>query len=84
MRNFVRFHAIESEIELSQEFGENGIAAHPTKLYITQIAPLLFLMLHILFINFCVISSIFRNKNQRIPKISEKVRLQRHLLRNFH
>ena len=33
MLNFVRFHAIEFEIELSQEFGENGIAASPTELY---------------------------------------------------
>ena len=36
MQNFVRFHTIESEIELSQEFGEKGIAAHPTELYVPK------------------------------------------------
>ena len=31
-KNFERFHAIESEIELSQEFWENGIAEPPIEL----------------------------------------------------
>ena len=37
MQNFVRFRAIESEIELSQEFGENGIAAPLSKLCVPKL-----------------------------------------------
>ena len=31
MQNFVQFHEIETEIELSQEFWENGVAAPPMR-----------------------------------------------------
>ena len=37
MQNFVQFHAIESEIELSQEFGKNEIAEPLTELYILKL-----------------------------------------------
>ena len=35
-QNVVRFHAIKSEIKLSQEFRKNGIAAPPIELYILK------------------------------------------------
>ena len=60
---------------------KKGIAA-PLKTTCTQIASLLFLIVYILFINFCA-TSLTRNQDQRIPKILEKVKLQRNLLRNF-
>ena len=49
----------------------------------TKIAPLLFLMIYILHINFCPISS-SRNRDQRIPKIPEKVKVRRHLLSDLY
>ena len=33
VQNFVRFHALKSEIEYHKNFGKNGIAAPPTELY---------------------------------------------------
>ena len=58
MQNFALFHAIESKIELSQEFWEklNKRALHRD--ICTQIASLLFLMTYILYINFCAVLSI--------------------------
>ena len=49
----------------------------------TQIASLLFLMVYNLCIKFCAFS-FRRNRDQRIPKILQKVLLQRNLSRNFH
>ena len=72
MQNFVRFHAIESERALSQKFWEKRITKAPCKDICTQIASLLFLMLYILNINLCAMSST-RNRDQRILKIPEKV-----------
>ena len=37
MQNFVRFNAIESEIELSQEFGKNGMGVPTTELYVLEL-----------------------------------------------
>ena len=37
MQNFIQFHAVESEIELSQEFWENRIAAPPTELHVSKL-----------------------------------------------
>ena len=82
-QNFVRFHAVKSKIELPQEFWEKKNSRAPYWARYTQIASLLFLMIYILCINFCSFSLI-RNRDQCIPKISEKVELQRHLLSNFH
>ena len=36
MQNFVRFHAIESEIELSQEFWEKRNSSAPTAQYVPE------------------------------------------------
>ena len=90
MLNFVRFHAIESEIELAQEFFfKKGLAApygnlgtYSSVAICTQIASLLFLLIYILHIKFCPISSA-RNRDQRILKILERVRLQHHLVSYF-
>ena len=83
MQNFVQFHAIESNIELSQKFWEKLNTSAPYWAIYIQIASLLFLLIYILCINFCSISS-SRNQDQRIPKISENVKLPRHLLSDFH
>ena len=83
MQNFVRFHAIEFKIELSQKLWEKRNNSAPYWAICTHIVSLLFLIIHILCINFCEISS-SRNRDERIPKISEKVKLQHHLLSNFH
>ena len=53
----------QSNIELSEEFWENGIAAIPSQ-------SLLLLMIYNLYIHFSAISSA-RNWDQRIPIISE-------------
>ena len=82
MQNFVWFHAIESEKKLSQKFWEKRNSSALYWAICTHIASLLFLMIHILHINFCTISSA-RNQDQGIPKISEKVKLQRQLLSDF-
>ena len=76
MQNF----AIKTDIKLSQEFGEKWISSAPT---CTQFASLLFLMIYILRINFCVVSST-RNQDLLVPKLPEKVLLQRYSLRDFH
>ena len=70
--NFVRFHAIESETEQSRKFWKKRNSSDPYKDICTQIASLLFLMMQILHIHFCAISST-RNRDQVIPKILEKV-----------
>ena len=83
MQNFVRFHTTEYEIELLQKFWKKRNSSTPYKATRTQIASLLFLMIYILYVNFCAIS--FRGKEDwHIPKISEKVSLQRYQLRDFH
>ena len=68
---------------ISQKFCEKRRRNAPYWAICIQIAPLLFLILLILYINFCAISS-SRNQNQLIPKIMENVWLQRHLSRNFY
>ena len=83
MQNFIRFHAIESEIELPQEFWKTRNSSASCKAICTKIAPLLFLVTYILDVNIFAIS-FTRNGNQRILKISEKEKLQRHLLSDFH
>ena len=83
MQDFVWFHATESEIELPEEFwGKCNSSATYRAIY-TQIASLLFLMISILYIKFCAISST-GNRDQLIPKIPEKVKLQHDLSINFH
>ena len=82
--NFVRFHEIESEIELPQQFcKKKRNSSAPYLAICTQIASLIFLMTYILYINFCPIP-FTRNRDQRIQKISEKVKIQRHLLSDPH
>ena len=50
MQNLVRFHAIESEIELSQNLeGGEGIAMRLTELYVPKLLLLLYLKIYILF-----------------------------------
>ena len=71
MQNFIRFQAIESEKELSQEFWKKRNISAPFKDICTQIASFLFLSIYILYINFCAIS-FARNRDQLIPKNSEK------------
>ena len=83
MLNIVRFHAVESKIKLPLEFWEKQNSRAPYWDTYTQTASLLFLMMHILYINICVISFI-RNRDQLIPKISEKLLPQRYLLSDFH
>ena len=82
MQNFVRFHAIESEIKLSQKFWKKEIAA-PLLSYIFQNASILYLMLHIVYIIFGEIL-FTRSRNKLITKISEKVSLQRNLYSDFY
>ena len=83
MQNFVRFHAIESKIELSQEFwGKKRSSSDPFRDMCTRAVSLLFLMIHVLYINFCAISS--TKLRSGYFKILEKMKLQRYLLRNFH
>ena len=72
--NFVRFHVVESKVELPQEFWEKQNSRAPYWAMHAQIASLLFLMICILYTNFWAISY-SRNQNQRIPNISEKVKL---------
>ena len=79
MQNFVRFHAIESEIEQPQQFRKKRNNSVPYRAIYTQIASLLFLMIYIFYTNFYPISSA-RNRDQRIPKITGKGKLQRHFL----
>ena len=83
MQNFVRFHAIEPEIELQQEFWEKRNSKAPYGATYTQIASLIFIKTYILYINFCAIL-FTRNQDQCTPRISEKVKLQRYLLSDFH
>ena len=52
MQNFIRFYAIESKIELSQEFWGKQNSNTPTELYVTQIVSALFIMTYILYVNF--------------------------------
>ena len=68
MKNFVRFHAIESRIELSQEFWEKRDSSVTHWAMCIQIASFLFVMIYILYINFWTISST-KNQHQRIRKI---------------
>ena len=83
MQNFARFHAVESEIELSQNFLEKRKSRALYLAICTKIASSLFLMIYILHISFYTISS-SRNQDRFIPKIPERVLLQRHLLSDFH
>ena len=70
----------------SKKFSKNcdnsALLSAPYYATCTQNQRLLFLIC-ILYINFCAISSL-RNRDQRIPEISEKVKLQLHLLSDFH
>ena len=75
------FHAIESEIALSQEFWKKRNSSTPYCSLCIQIASLLFKMIHILHLNFRAIS--FGRKLQLMPKIPEKVLQQSHLLSDF-
>ena len=61
---------------------KNGIAVSPTEIHVSKMESLLFLIIYILYINFCAISS-SRNGDQRIPKIQGKIFLQRHLSSDF-
>ena len=72
MQNFVRFHAIEYDIELSyKNLGKRNSSAPYTAIY-TQIGSLLFLMIYNLHIIFGAIPFI-RNRDRLIPKIPEKL-----------
>ena len=68
MQNFARFEAVESETELSSEFWEKRNSSVSYWAMYTQISPLLFLYIH-----FCAIS-FSRDRDQHIPKISDKVK----------
>ena len=70
MQNYVQIHSIESELELPQEFWKKRNSSAPYKDICTQISFLL-LVICILYMNFCPISST-RNRDQRILKITEK------------
>ena len=72
MQNFVRFQAIESEIKLSEEFWKKQNSSVPYRVICSQIVSLLFLIMYILYINFCAILST-RNRDQFILKVPEKV-----------
>ena len=72
----------KSEIELPQEFWEKQNSSAPYRAIYSQTTSLLFLMIYILYVNFCAILSTI-NRDQRTPKILEKVKLQRHLLSDF-
>ena len=80
MRKFVRFHATESEIELSQEFWKKRNSSAPYRAACTQIVALLLIMMCI---NFCAILYT-RNRDLLTPKIPGKMLLQRHLLSDFY
>ena len=84
MQNFARFHAIDSRQNYLKNFEKKKkrYSSFSYKAICIQIASRLFLMIYILRIVFCGVSST-RNPDQRITKISEKVKLQRHLLSDF-
>ena len=71
MQNFVRFHPIESEIKLSWEFWGKRNSNVPYRATCTQIASLFFLIIYILYTNFCAILSTI-NRDMLMPKISRK------------
>ena len=72
MQNSVRFHAIEYDAGLSQEFEEKRNSSAPCRAINTYIASLLFLIIHMLHIKFCAIST-NRKQDKLIPKILEKM-----------
>ena len=80
---FCTLHVIKWKIRLSKEFWVKWNSSAVYWATCTQITSLCFLIIYILCINFCAISST-RNWDQRIPKIPGKVLLQRHLWSNFH
>ena len=71
MQDFVWFHTIESEIGLSLKFWGKWNSSAPYLVTCTQIASLLFLLIYIVHVSFCAISST-RNRKQLILKILEK------------
>ena len=83
MQNFVRLHAIESEIELSQKFWGKQNSSSLYWAIRTYFESLLYIMIYTLYINFCAISSTI-NIVKLIPKIPEKVSLQRQILSDCH
>ena len=69
MQNFVRFGAIEFEVRLSQEFGVKQIAATFIELYISKLHHCYLQLLYVYFCSFLT----NRNRDNRIPKVLEKV-----------
>ena len=56
MQNCIRFHEIEFEIGLSEEFWKKWDSSALYRVISNQIVPLLFLKTSILYINFCALS----------------------------
>ena len=55
MQNFVRFHAIEPKIELSQEMWEKRISSAPYQAISSKLKSMLSLKVNILYAKFCTI-----------------------------
>ena len=71
MHNFIQIQAIEPKIELMQGMWEKRNISAPYWAMCTQITSMLFLMMDILYINFCAISST-RNRDCLFPKFWKK------------
>ena len=70
-QNFIQFHAVESEIELLQEFREKRNSSPPNELRNPNCFIVISYDIYVLYINFCAISS-KRNRDLHIQKISKK------------
>ena len=72
-----------SKWDYHKNFKKKLNSSAPCRFISTKIASLIFLIIYILYLNYCAFSST-RNRDEIIIKILKKVLLQRHLLRNFH
>ena len=82
MHKFVWFQAMESKMQLSQEFGKKR-NERPLQSYMNPNCIIVIPIMYILNRNFCEILST-RNWDVLIPKVPEKVSLKHHLLSDFH
>ena len=83
MQNFVQFRAIKSNVKITTRIGKKEYQ-RPLLSYMYPISIIVISNnTYILYINFCEISST-RNRDQRIPKILEKLKVQRQPLNGHH
>ena len=79
MQHFVRFHAIECETEVSHEFLEKQNGSVPLQ---SNMYPNFIIVISTdIYFEYKLLCNFIRD--HRIPKNSNKVQLQRHLLSDF-